>query len=259
MEYSLTAGGKRLRPILVIAGAQSVGGQAEKVMPLAVAIEMIHTFSLMHDDLPAMDDDDLRRGKPTSHKKFGEAKAILGGDALLAEAFYALAHLEHAEKPELIVEVIRDVAAASGARGMTGGQLIDIESTNKTISEAELEQLHAYKTGRLITVPVIAGAKLSGADTHQLLALQKYGEALGLAFQITDDILDIEGNEAEIGKNVGSDIDKNKSTYPALLGMAGAKKKASQLVAEAFASLCEFGAAADPLRWIARYVVERKQ
>lgn len=257
MQYSLDAGGKRVRPLLAIAGAEACGGTADDVLPLGLALEMIHTFSLIHDDLPAMDDDDLRRGKPTNHKVFGEATAILAGDALLAEAFFVLTALRSSSGPRTVVEIIRDVAEAAGARGMTGGQVIDIESTGKIISEAELERLHRHKTGKLLGVSVVSGAKLVGAPRSQIDALQTYGEAIGLAFQIADDILDIEGNEAEIGKDVGSDVGHGKSTYPAIIGMAAAKKKETLLIEEAIAALSLFDRRAEPLRLLAHYIINR--
>jgi geranylgeranyl diphosphate synthase type II len=252
MTYSLNAGGKRLRPILVIAGAEAVGGSADQVMPAAIALEMIHTFSLIHDDLPAMDDDSLRRGKPTNHKVYGEAMAILAGDGLLAEAFTVLSEAAN-------VDVIRDVAWATGPRGMTGGQVIDMDSTGKAITETQLQELHQHKTGRLITVSVVSGARLAGANKDQLDALKTYGECIGLAFQIADDILDIEGDQAEIGKDVGSDTEQGKVTYPSLIGMEESKTKAKELIDQAIDALSIFDQKADPLREIARYVIERKK
>jgi len=260
MTYSLKAGGKRLRPVLVVAGAEAVGGSAAQVLPAAVAMEMIHTFSLIHDDLPSMDDDDLRRGKPTNHKVYGEAMAILAGDGLLAEAFHVIA--DRSRFPDVtdavIVDVLRDIAHATGPRGMTGGQVIDMESTGKKITPDELKRLHEHKTGRLITASVTAGARLAGANAEQISALNTYGEAIGLAFQIADDILDIEGDQEELGKDVGSDVEQGKNTYPALIGMEESKKRAQQLVNEAVNALQNFGDSAEPLREIARYVVTRK-
>ena len=259
MRYSLDAGGKRLRPVLVIAGAEAVGGQADRVMHAAVALEMIHTYSLIHDDLPAMDDDSLRRGKPTNHKVFGEAMAILAGDGLLAEAFSVLAGTAGGDDPRLVVEVIREIADATGGRGMTGGQAIDMESTGKRIGEAELTRLHRYKTGALLRVATTSGARLCGASDGELAALTRYGEAIGLAFQIADDILDIEGDEAELGKDIGSDEAKGKSTYPAIIGLEASRRQAAALVDQAVAALASFDHRAEPLRLIARYIVERKK
>lgn len=261
MTYSLNAGGKRLRPLLVIAGAEAVGGNAAQVLPAAVAMEMIHTFSLIHDDLPSMDDDDLRRGKPTNHKVYGEAMAILAGDGLLAEAFHVL--VDRSRFPDatdaVIVDVLRDIAHATGPRGMTGGQVIDMESTGKTITPDELKNLHEHKTGRLITASVTAGARLAGANAQQIAALKIYGEAIGLAFQIADDILDIESDQDSLGKDVGSDIEQGKNTYPALIGMEESKRRAARLTEDAIDALKDFGDSADPLREIAYYVVNRSK
>lgn len=256
MAYSLSAGGKRLRPILCIAAAEALGATADRVMPAAVALEMIHTFSLIHDDLPAMDDDSLRRGKPTNHKVYGEAIAILAGDALLAEAFSVLA--DATLEPRLLLATIRDIAEAAGARGMTGGQVIDIEATGHRIPLEQLEALHLYKTGALIRASVTSGARLCGASEEQIARFARYGEAIGLAFQIADDILDIEGDEKLLGKDIGSDADNDKSTYPSVLGMDRSRERARDLVSVAIAELEPFGAAAEPLRAIARYTIERK-
>lgn len=258
MLYSLEAGGKRLRPVLVIAGAEAVGGNAGRVMNAAVALEMIHTFSLIHDDLPAMDNDSLRRGKPTNHKVFGEANAILAGDGLLAEAFYLLARHVDGIDPKTALEVVKDVASAAGGRGMTGGQAIDMEATGKKIDEAGLKKLHAYKTGALILVSVTIGAKLCGGSKEEISRLSKYGDCVGLAFQIADDILDIEGDEATLGKDIGSDETKGKSTYPSIIGMDESRRQAAALVDQAISCLSNFGGNAEPLRLIARYIIERK-
>ena len=259
MTYSLEAGGKRLRPILTLAGAEAVGGSLENVLPIAVALEMIHTFSLIHDDLPAMDDDDLRRGKPTNHKVFGEAVAILAGDALLAEAFLMMTKRKESMPADRFMEVIHDIAIASGARGMTGGQVIDMEATGHEISEQSVEAIHRHKTGKLLTVSVVVGAKLSGASSLHLNALQKYGEAIGLAFQIADDILDLEGTEEEIGKDVRSDVSNAKATYPSIFGLEGARAKAKKLVDDAIGALETFDERAEPLRLLAHYIIERRK
>lgn len=252
MIYSVRAGGKRLRPILVMASAEACGGDPKKVVPIGMALEMIHTFSLIHDDLPAMDDDDLRRGLPTNHKKFGEATAILAGDALLAEAFSCLA------ESALLSEIILDIANATGAKGMTGGQALDLEAEGKKVSYDELRSIHSLKTGALITVSITSGAKAVKAKPTQVDSLKKYGEAIGLAFQIADDILDIEGTTKELGKPAKSDLENNKSTYPSILGMDKSKKLAKDLVDKAYSALADFDSKADPLREIARYVVNRK-
>ncbi|MFH1829665.1 MAG: polyprenyl synthetase family protein [Pseudomonadota bacterium] len=259
MKYSLEAGGKRLRPILTFAGAEAVGSSADAVMPVAVAIEMIHTFSLIHDDLPCMDDDSLRRGKPTNHKVYGEATAILAGDGLLAEAFYVLSEARTSLDPYLLIDTIHDIALATGGRGMTGGQVIDMQSTGKSISEAALMRLHRYKTGALIKTSVTSGARLCGASKEHLDALSRYGESVGLAFQIADDILDVEGKEDLIGKDVGSDKHKGKSTYPQVIGLDASRSQAEALVNQAVSAIRIFGDKAEPLKRIARYTIERNK
>jgi geranylgeranyl diphosphate synthase type II len=257
IRYSLLAGGKRLRPILAIAGAETVGADSETVLPAACALEMIHTYSLIHDDLPAMDDDDLRRGRATNHKVFGDAMAILAGDSLLTHAFFVIANHAPRGKETAAVEVIRRIALASGSLGMAGGQAEDLLSEKKKISLPELERLHRHKTGKLIQVSVEAGAILGGANQRQLESLSRFGECIGLSFQIADDILDIEGGE-EIGKDIGSDIANEKATYPSLLGIEESKRLAQTLTEEALAVLRDFDAKADPMREIAKYVVFRK-
>lgn len=255
MGYSLMAGGKRIRPILALAGANAVGGDDENVMPVAIALEMIHTFSLIHDDLPAMDDDSLRRGMPTNHKVYGEANAILAGDGLLAEAFYTMSFSK--SEPKLLVEVMRDIAKATGARGMTGGQVVDMESTGKKITKDELTNLHKLKTGALLCVSVTSGARVSGASSEQIDALSRYGYDIGLAFQIADDILDIEGDQSLLGKDIGSDVENEKNTYPSIIGLPASKELAKTLVDHALTELSTFGERAEPLRLIAKYIVER--
>lgn len=261
MQYSLVAGGKRIRSILAIASCEAVGGGVEAVLPVACALECIHTFSLIHDDLPAMDNDDLRRGKPTSHKIFGEGMAILAGDGLLAEAFTWISQPSLRKKvaPEVILEVLRDVAIATGARGMVGGQVLDLEAEGHSLQEEALAEIHRYKTGALISVSVTSGAKVGGARGDSLRILQQYGEKIGLAFQITDDILNVEGKEERVGKSVGSDRANRKSTYPQILGLEGAKRKSVELVADAVEWLSSFGERGAVLRGIANYIVERQQ
>lgn len=249
--YSLKAGGKRIRPILAIAACEACGGTAEAAMPAALALEMIHTFSLIHDDLPAMDNDDLRRGVPTNHKVFGEGLAILAGDGLLAEAFYLLAQTTNN------LEVLRDIALATGPAGMVGGQVLDLEGEGVALNLERLEKTHRYKTGRLITVSVTSGAKIAGAKPVELEALKAYGERIGLAFQIADDILNIEGSKENMGKSIGSDQENKKSTYPALLGLEASKTKARELVEEAAAFLKIFGDKGSALKEIAKYIVLR--
>lgn len=261
MRYSVFAGGKRVRPILMLAACEAVGGNLDHAMPAACAMEMIHTYSLIHDDLPAMDDDDFRRGNPTNHKVFGEAIAILAGDALLTEAFNLLSTPEYGDLVPAgrLLPVIREIAWCAGSHGMVGGQVVDMESEGKTdIDLATVQYIHTHKTGALIKASVKAGALLGGADEASLAAMTSYGEAIGLAFQIADDILDIEGTTEEIGKDAGSDEARGKATYPAVVGIAEAKTRAGELVEMALNALSSFDEKADPLREIARYIVYRK-
>ena len=261
MRYSVFAGGKRVRPILMLAACDAVGGDVGRAMPAACAMEMIHTYSLIHDDLPAMDDDDFRRGSPTNHKVFGEAIAILAGDALLTEAFKLTSDIRLAEgcDPSALLAVIHEIATSAGSAGMVGGQVIDMESEGrKGIDLPTVQYIHTHKTGALIKASVVSGALLGGASGKQLAAVTRYGEAVGLAFQIADDILDIEGTTEEIGKDSGSDQARGKATYPAVIGVAAAKEAAHGMMDEALRSLKIFGTEADPLREIARYIVQRK-
>ena len=261
MRYSVFAGGKRVRPILMLAACEAVGGEIGRAVPAACAMEMIHTYSLIHDDLPAMDDDDFRRGNPTNHKVFGEAVAILAGDALLTQAFILLASPEYAEKTGAgrLLPVIREIAWCAGSHGMVGGQVVDMESEGKhDIDLATVQYIHTHKTGALIKASVKSGALLGGADEASLAAMTRYGEAIGLAFQIADDILDIEGTTEEIGKDAGSDEARGKATYPAVVGITEAKKRAGELVEMALGALAVFDEKADPLREIAKYIVYRK-
>jgi geranylgeranyl diphosphate synthase type II len=259
MRYSVFAGGKRLRPILMVAASEAVGGSAGQVLHAACAMEMIHTYSLIHDDLPAMDNDDFRRGRPTNHKVFGEAVAILAGDALLTEAFRLLADAEanRSTPPETVLRVIELVARYAGSQGMVGGQVVDMESEGQEVDFPTLEYIHTHKTGGLILASVQVGALLGGGDEKQFAALSRFGGAAGLAFQIADDILDVVGDQAELGKNVGSDQARGKATYPALLGLAEARQRAKELCDIAVEALTPLGAAADPLQTLARYIVER--
>ncbi len=261
MRYSLFAGGKRLRPILCIAAAEAVGGREEDVLPVACALELVHTYSLIHDDLPAMDDDDLRRGRPTNHIVFGEAVALLAGDALLTEAFYIMTKPELTKRvsPGALVKVIGGIAHAAGCRGMIGGQLVDIQSEGKSGNPSLSEFIHTHKTGALITASVRSGVIIGGGDESQIEAVTTYGERIGLAFQISDDILDVEGDSETIGKRVGADKQKEKVTYPAVFGLSRSKEIQTELVKTAIESLKIFGRPADPLRQIASYVVERKR
>lgn len=259
MRYSVFAGGKRIRPVLMMAACEAVGGTPKQVLPAACAIEMIHSYSLIHDDLPAMDDDDFRRGKPSNHKAYGEAKAILAGDGLLTEAFILLSSPRvftdlDGEKRR---EVINLLARNAGSRGMVGGQVVDMESEGKEIDLPTLEYIHTHKTGALILAAIEIGAIIGGADAEQRRALCRYGEAAGLAFQVADDILDIVADQDELGKDVGSDQERKKATYPALLGLDGARERARELRKLAFSSLDVFGESARPLREIASYIVDR--
>jgi geranylgeranyl diphosphate synthase type II len=259
MRYSLFAGGKRLRPILVLAAFEAVGGVGNGALNTACAFECIHTYSLIHDDLPAMDDDDLRRGKPTSHKEFDEATAILAGDALLTIAFQMMAEssLKAVDK-ERLLRVVFEVAHAAGSLGMIGGQMADIEAEGTDVSLPELQQIHILKTGTLMLSAIRCGAILGGASEADFKALDSYGKSIGLAFQIADDILDVQGTTAELGKSAGADEKRGKATYPAHLGVEESKRRAAELVERAVSSLESFDERAEPLREIASYITERK-
>jgi geranylgeranyl diphosphate synthase type II len=235
MQYSLMAGGKRLRPILVIAAAEALGGSVQAAMPVACAVEMIHTYSLIHDDLPAMDNDDFRRGKPTNHKVFGEAMAILAGDALLTHAFYEIvqAHKRHGVPAEQTLNIIEELSIYSGAKGMVGGQAADILGEQGITSLSELEYIHLHKTGALIVFALRAGGRVAGATDEQLHALQQFGYDLGLAFQIQDDILDVIGDERKLGKKVNSDEKLDKVTYPYFIGLEACMKTVGRLTEKA--------------------------
>jgi geranylgeranyl diphosphate synthase type II len=262
IRYSLFAGGKRIRPILSMAAFEAVGENGDGILPFACGLEMIHTYSLIHDDLPAVDNDDYRRGKLTCHKVFGEAIAILAGDALLTEAFQLMTRkLLPAPLPAregLILELVNEVARAAGVSGMVAGQVVDIESEGKEIDLPTLEYLHTHKTGKMILVSIKVGARLGGAKGDPLHALTQYGERIGLAFQIADDILNVEGKPDVLGKSTGSDVTRKKATYPGLLGLEESKRRAAELVERAIDALNPFGPQADPLREIARFIVARE-
>jgi len=258
MRYCLMAGGKRLRPNLCLAAAEAVGGEPRRVMPLACALEMIHTYSLIHDDLPAMDDDDLRRGQPTCHVAFDEATAILAGDALLTLAFQVVAAMDEG-RPERRLEAIGLIAAAAGYRGMVLGQMLDIQSEGRHLRRDEVEFLHARKTGDMIQAALVSGALIAGGTKGQIEELTAYGRAVGLAFQVVDDILNVEGDPAVMGKAAGTDRLRRKNSYSELMGLEPSKKFAHTLAAEAVRALAGFDAKADPLRALAEYVVERKK
>ncbi|RJR41016.1 MAG: polyprenyl synthetase family protein [Desulfobacteraceae bacterium] len=260
MNYSLFAGGKRLRPILCIAGSEAVGGGRDGVLSVACALELIHTYSLIHDDLPAMDNDDLRRGKPTNHKVYGEAVALLAGDGLLTEAFVLMTRAEASgTDPRLLLKVIALIGRAAGYEGMVGGQLVDIRYEGAQVNPSVVEFLHSRKTGALISASVTAGAILGGGTEEQVKAITSYGEAVGLAFQIADDILDIEGDPDKTGKNTGGDAKKKKITYPSVLGLSESKRIQNSVVREALGAIGRFDEKADPLRLLASYIIERQQ
>ena len=256
MEYSLTAGGKRLRPILLMAAADAAGGHGEDYLTSACAVEMIHTYSLIHDDLPAMDDDDYRRGKLTNHKVYGAGLATLAGDALLTMAFELLAR-QQGVPAETMLRVVREISEAAGANGMVGGQALDLASEGKRIDMDTLRRMHMAKTGALFRASVRSGAILGGADEAQLAALTKYAEAFGLAFQITDDILDVTGDAAAIGKPVGSDERNHKSTYVTLTSLEEAKRLAREAADRAHEALAPLGGKAAFLDELAEYLVTR--
>ncbi|MCX5850155.1 MAG: polyprenyl synthetase family protein [Deltaproteobacteria bacterium] len=259
VHYSVFNGGKRIRPILCLAAAEAVGGDLAPAMPIACALELIHTYSLIHDDLPSMDDDDFRRGQPTCHKVFGENIAILAGDALLTEAFVLLSR---AEKVRLSAErrlaVVQEIANAAGICGMVGGQALDVLSEKSEPNENTLREIHRRKTGAIIVAAVKSGAIIFNAGKDKIQALAEYGINVGLAFQIADDILNVEGDRELMGKETGSDAARNKLTYPSLLGMGKAKEKLAKYIDAAVASLSGFDERAMPLIVIARYIMERK-
>jgi geranylgeranyl diphosphate synthase type II len=261
MRYSLKAGGKRLRPILTIASSELFGTPLENVLPTACAIEMIHTQSLIHDDLPGMDNDDLRRGKPTNHVVFGEAIAIIAGDALFAQAFQTISkETPKSVNPENIIKVIVDLSHSSGPDGMCGGQAMDItlEKEGGEVNDAILQYIHTHKTGDMIRTSVRVGAILSNASQEELNSLTMYAENIGLAFQIIDDILDITGVTEELGKTIGKDVTQNKVTYPRLYGIQESQKMAEKCVENAIKNIEIFGEKAYYLKLLAEYILKRK-
>jgi geranylgeranyl diphosphate synthase type II len=261
MRHSLMAGGKRLRPILCLAATEAVGGDEVSALPAAGALEMIHTYSLIHDDLPAMDNDDLRRGKPTCHIAFDEATAILAGDALLTMAFQILSSVNISTRALAAtwLEVIHSISTAAGYYGMIQGQMLDISSEGKHLPLEELEAMHILKTGALIETSLRCGAIIGGADRDQIASLHKFARNIGLAFQVTDDILNVEGDPTVMGKSTGTDELRKKSTYPSILGLNESKSLAKKLVRNALQAIENFDKKAEPLRAIAAYVVERKK
>ncbi len=258
MRYSLLAGGKRLRPILCLASCEAIGGSIELAMPTACALEMIHTMSLIHDDLPAMDDDDYRRGKLTNHKVYGEDIAILAGDGLLAYAFEYIATQTQGVSADRVLKAIAHVAKAVGADGLVGGQVVDLESEGQDISVETLTYIHNHKTGTLLESCVVSGAILAGANDDEIDKLSRFAQNIGLAFQIVDDILDITATDAQLGKTAGKDLQAQKATYPKLWGLAESKLQADKLVSEAKTILADFGDRAQPLQALADYITDRK-
>jgi geranylgeranyl diphosphate synthase type II len=256
MAYSLSAPGKRMRPVLVLMACEACGGERASAMPAACAIEMVHTYSLIHDDLPAMDDDDLRRGRPTCHREFDEATAILAGDALLTLAFEVIAG--EVVPSSVAAACVLDLASAAGAEGMVGGQAADLEAETSGVASGEaLEGIHRRKTGRLLCSAVTLGARIAGASEEQIAALRTYGESIGLAFQIADDLLDVEGDVRKMGKGVRKDATHNKLTYPALWGVEESRRRAESLVEQACVSLQMFGARGQRLEALARFIIAR--
>ncbi len=261
IRYSLLAGGKRIRPILTIAVAEAIGSPPASLLPVACAFEFIHTYSLIHDDLPAMDNDDFRRGKPTNHKVYGDGMAILAGDGLQTMAFEwcSRADLVNDIEPYVQVQIIAELAIGSGNQGMVGGQVLDIQAENQQVELAELQNIHAHKTGKLIRASVRAGALLSGASLTQFEQLTGYAEDIGLAFQIADDVLNVTGTREELGKDANTDAERGKQTYPSFYGLEGAKKLAQECADRAIGRLSSFDDKADPLRGIAQYIVSRRK
>ncbi|OCL26977.1 polyprenyl synthetase [Orenia metallireducens] len=257
MRYSVLAGGKRLRPILVLEAAKLIGANEDDILEAACALEMIHSYSLIHDDLPCMDDDDFRRGKPTNHKVFGEAIAVLAGDSLLTYAFELMTEIKNVSADKVLL-AIRELAKASGNRGMVGGQVADIMAEGRNIDSDELEYIHTHKTGALLKASVRIGAILAGATDEELAALTTYAKEIGLGFQIVDDILDIEGDAKKLGKDIGSDLDRDKATFPAIYGLEESKKMASATCKRAKEALSIFGEDAKLLLQLADYIIERE-
>jgi len=261
MRYSLFAGGKRVRPILCLAAARMVSGgeiEDETVLPVACALECIHTYSLIHDDLPAMDNDDLRRGKPTNHAVYGEANAILAGDSLQCFAFDLLSDPDICSlSPAARLEIISVIARAAGPLGMAGGQYLDVLNEDREVSADQLRTIHRSKTGALITASALVGGIAGGATADQKKMLSEYGNAIGLAFQIADDILNVEATTEQLGKAAGSDAERGKATYPAIFGLALSKEMAAEAAESAIQALQGFGDSAQPLRDLARYTINR--
>lgn len=260
MHYGVFPGGKRFRPILVLAAGDVFGGKHRLLLPFACALELIHAYSIIHDDLPALDNDDLRRGAPANHKMFGEGIALLAGDALLTEAFHLMSRPQVARslKPKVALEVMREIAHAAGAGGMVGGQAVDLGAEGREVNIATVEYIHVRKTGALIHVAARVGAKIGGADAKELRRISRYGEFLGLAFQIADDILDATGQDGGMeSRGDGRDSERKKATYPSVVGLAASKDRVQELLQHCLKEIELFGKNADPLRGIARCVAER--
>ncbi|ASS75936.1 polyprenyl synthetase [Tumebacillus algifaecis] len=257
MRYSLFAGGKRLRPVLTLATVEALGGDMAAAMPVAATLEMIHTYSLVHDDLPAMDDDDFRRGKPTNHKIYGEATAILAGDALLTQAFQVLGTMEAKGREAVLLRIVGELATAAGSIGMVAGQMADMENEGSKASEERLAFIHAHKTGALLTASVRIGALFADADEQQVQALTSYAQKIGLAFQIVDDILDVEGVAEKLGKAVGADAAQGKSTYPLLYGLEESREMVRRLTTEAHQALSGVALRTNRLQEIADWLINR--
>lgn len=256
MAYSLLAGGKRLRAILVMASYGVSGRKSKEIVPVASAIELIHTYSLIHDDLPAMDNDDFRRNKPTNHRVFGEAIAILAGDALLTDAFGIISRVS--SQPRVLIDIIKELAFASGPEGMVGGQTADILCEDKKINKKQLHYIHTHKTGALIRASVRIGALMAGTSPGIFRSLTKYGENIGLAYQIIDDILDVVGSRKELGKSTGADASRGKNTYPSLYGLEESQRKAESLIHDSLGAIKRLDHKAEPLCEIANYILRRR-
>lgn len=260
MRYSLLAKSKRIRPILALAVTESLGGNIERALPFACGLELIHTYSLVHDDLPAMDNDDVRRGQPSNHKVFGEAMAILAGDALLTHAFFLMISPQIVSylSPDLVLRIIHEISKAAGTQGMISGQVMDMECEGQTISLSRLETMHSCKTGAMILAAVRVGGLVAGASAEQMENLSMYGRHIGLAFQIIDDVLDIEGQPELLGKTMGKDRTAQKATFPLLLGLEESKKLARQHYVQGVKALEGFGERVEILRDLAKFIIYRK-
>lgn len=259
MHYGVFSGGKRLRPILTLAAGELFGGKHKLLLPFACALELIHAYSIIHDDLPALDNDDLRRGELASHKIFGEGVALLAGDALLTEAFHLMSRPQvvHALEPSLILELIHEISHGAGVGGMVGGQVVDLEAEGREVNIAAVEYIHVRKTGALILTAARVGARIGGATPKEMRRISRYSEFLGLAFQIADDLLDAEGSTSEAGRAEARDKERMKATYPSIVGLTAAKARVRELLENCLKEIELFGKDADPLRGIAHYVVER--